>query len=440
MTAQEKAAELIKSFKGQRYAFGYGAVAQVGPLAGSLGSSGLVIANGAAWLRPVAEAVLARLREVGVSVLAGGPVAGARPNSPYEDVYRIAAGILHHDPPCLLAVGGGSTIDAAKAANVLACLGKRGGRLEAYLGTGKVTAALAQAREHLRPMLAVQTAAGSAAHLTKYANVTDLAGGQKKLIIDDAVVPPLAVFDYAVTESAPRELTIDGALDAFSHCLEVFYGVGPGQFDLVQDIALTAIELVVTHTAAALAHPHDRAAREALGLASDLGGYAIMVGGTSGAHLTSFSLVDLASHGRACGIMNPYYTVFFAPAIQPQLQAVGGVLARAGLIKTGLARLSGRDLGVAVAEGMIAFTSSLGCPTRLSQLPGFTEAHIRRALEAAKDPALETKLANMPVPLSAALVDDTLGPLLEAARTGDFSVIRPLPRRSPAKSSRPPRG
>jgi alcohol dehydrogenase class IV len=430
MTAQQKAVELIEAFKGDRYAFGYGALGQVGRLAKALGRSALVIANDSAWLRPTSDAVLAQLRRAGVSVPAA--VAGARPNSPHEDVYRIAMHLVDHAPAGLVAVGGGSTIDAAKAANVLASLGRREGRLESYLGTGKVTAALGETHERLRPMLAVQTAAGSAAHLTKYANVTDLAAGQKKLIIDDAIVPPWAAFDYAVTESASPDLTVDGALDAFSHCLEVFYGIGPDRFDLARDIAQAAIELVVTHTAAALAGPHDRTAREALGLASDLGGYAIMVGGTNGAHLTSFSLVDLASHGRACGIMNPYYTVFFAPAIQRQLQAVGGVLAGAGLVKADLAHLAGRDLAMAVAEGMIAFASSLGCTTRLSQLSGFSDAHIRRALEAAQDPALETKLRNMPVPLSAALVNDTLGPVLEAARTGDFSLIRNLPRRGSA--------
>ncbi len=427
MTAQEKATELIKAFKGESYAFGYGALAAVGALARTLGSQALVIANGGTWLRPAMQAILAGLGRAGVSVL--GPVPGARPNSPHQDVYRIAMHILHHDPQCLLAVGGGSTIDAAKAANVLACLGQRDGRLEAYLGAGKVAAALAETGGRLRPMLAVQTAAGSAAHLTKYANVTDPIAGQKKLIIDETIVPPRAAFDYAVTESASRDLTIDGALDALSHCLEVFYGIGEDRFALARDIAVTAIELVVTHTPAALADPHDRTAREALGLGSDLGGYAIMIGGTSGGHLASFSLVDLASHGRACGIMNPYYTVFFAPAIQPQLRAVGRVLAEAGLIRTELGRLSGRDLGVAVAQAMIAFTAKLGCPTRLSQLAGFTDAHIRRALEAAKDPALETKLANMPVPLSAELVDETMGPVLQAAWTGDFSVIREPPRR-----------
>ena len=425
MTAQDKAAELIKAFGQDRYAFGYGALAEAGRMGAMLGPSALVIANGGAWLRPTVEAVQSGLRRAGVSILATVP--GARPNSPYQDVYRIAADIRRHDPPCLVAVGGGSTIDAVKAANVLSALGARDERLESYLGAGKVTAALARAGRRLRPMLAVQTAAGSAAHLTKYANVTDLAGGQKKLILDAAITPPRAVFDYAVTESASPDLTIDGAMDAFSHGLEVFYGIGADQFNLARDIATTAVELIVTHTAAALARPHDRSAREALGLASDLGGHAIMIGGTSGGHLTSFSLVDVASHGRACGIMNPYYTVFFAPAIPRQLRAVGAVLAGAGWVKADLAHLAGRELGVAVAEGMIAFAAALGCPTRLSQLAGFSDAPHPPRAGGREGPALESKLANMPVPLSAAMVDDYMGPVLEAARTGDFALIRNPP-------------
>ncbi len=55
-----------------------------------------------------------------------------------------------------------------------------------------------------------------------------------------------------------------------------------------------------------------------------------MLGGTNGGHLTSFSLVDVLSHGRACAIMNPYYTVFFAPAIQEPLQLTGPLYKASG--------------------------------------------------------------------------------------------------------------
>ena len=129
--------------------------------------------------------------------------------------------------------------------------------------------------------------------------------------------------------------------------------------------------------------------REALGLATDLGGYAIMVGGTSGAHLTSFSLIDVMSHGRACGMLNPYYTVFFAPAVERPLHLVGKIFADAGYTQARLDQLHGRDLGVAIAEAMIAFEQEVGNPYRLQDVPAVTDAHLARALAAAKNPQLK---------------------------------------------------
>ncbi|HAU37588.1 MAG TPA: 3-dehydroquinate synthase, partial [Phycisphaerales bacterium] len=272
--------------------------------------------------------------------------------------------------------------------------------------------------------VAIQTAASSAAHLTKYSNITDLSAAQKKLIIDDAIVPPAALFDYAMTVSMSPDFTADGALDGLSHCLEVWYGLKGAALDRVRPAAALGVELIVGHVRRAWRDGSDRSAREALGLGTDLGGYAIMIGGTNGAHLTSFSLVDVLSHGRACAVLNPYYTVFFAPAVEPQLRDVADIFRRAGLLKRNVDCLRGRDLGLAVAEAMIALSAEIRFPTRLGDVPGFGDAHIRRALEAAKNPQLESKLRNMPVPLSAGTVDEFMGPILEAARTGDFSLIR----------------
>ena len=159
------------------------------------------------------------------------------------------------------------------------------------------------------------------------------------------------------------------------------------------------------------------------GPCTDLGAYAIMVGGTNGPHLNSFSLVDVTSHGRACAIMNPYYAVFFAPAIEDKLELVGGIFRRYGTFTEDLDALSGRELGIVVAEGMTNLSRKIGFPTRLSELPGFTDEHVSRALGAAKNPQLESKLQNMPVPMVASQVDEYMGPILEAARSGDFSLI-----------------
>ena len=109
-------------------------------------------------------------------------------------------------------------------------------------------------------------------------------------------------------------------MDGLSHCLEVYLGaVGKPHYAAMREVAEAAIPLILEYLPRAIREPQDREAREGLGLATDLGGYAIMLGGTNGAHLTSFSLIDILSHGRACAMLNPYYIVFFAPAAEEPL-------------------------------------------------------------------------------------------------------------------------
>ncbi|HHY33929.1 MAG TPA: iron-containing alcohol dehydrogenase [Firmicutes bacterium] len=419
-----RARELLRGFKGDGYAFGLGVLDRVGEFASGFGNSALVVANRGDWFRHVVDAVVESLSKRGVRLAGDRIVPDAAPNAPREDVYRITTYVLQFRPDCLIAVGGGSTIDAVKAANVLASLGEYEPEIDPYFGTGQVSAVLAKSGKKLLPMVAVQSAASSGAHLTKYSNVTDPVAGQKKLIVDEAIVPSRAVFDYAVTKSMPKGMTLDGAFDAIAHCLEVFFGIGPQKYDLAREIAEVGIELAVANMERVIEDPKSDEVREALGLATDLGGYAIMVGGTNGAHLTSFSLVDIASHGRACAVMNPYYTVFFAPAVERQLRVVGDIYKRYGYITADLDRLSGRELGVATAEGMVNLSVRVGFPTTLSEIPGFTDEHIERAMTAAKDPQLDMKLKNMPVPLSASLVEEYMRPILLAAKTGDFSLIK----------------
>ncbi len=422
MNTKEKARKLLEDFKDGNYAFGIGVLKKAGVFASELGNKVMVIAAEGEWLESSVAKIVASIEETGAEVV-GEIVTGALPNAPREDVYRIESSILHYQPDCLIAIGGGSTIDAVKAANVLASLGKYSNDIETYFGTGQVTAAMEKTGSQLIPLIAVQTAASSAAHLTKYSNVTDPEAGQKKLIVDEAIIPLKAVFDYSITTSAPASLTIDGAFDGIAHSLEVFYGISDNKYDKAKEIAATCIELVVNNIQEAIKNPESQEAREALGLATDLGGYAIMVGGTNGGHLTSFSLVDVTSHGRACAIMNPYYTVFFAPAIEKQLSVIKNIFKEAGFIKEDNKQLNGKELGRAVAEGMIKLSASVGFPTKLGDLAGFNDKYITRALEAAKNPQLDMKLKNMPVPLNASLIDDYMGPILEAAKTGDFDKI-----------------
>jgi alcohol dehydrogenase class IV len=416
----DRARSLLAAFKGDAYLHGMGVLPQVGGAAAALGRRAVFVGCQFPGCQCHMDTIRESLRVAGVTLL--GEIEGAAPNAPREDVARITDALRRFDPDSIVTFGGGSTIDAVKAAEVLRTVG---GTIEDYFGAGLVTQAIDRTGKALTPHLAIQTAASSAAHLTKYSNITDLRTGQKKLIVDLAIVPQRPVFDYEVTFGAPASLTADGALDGISHSLEVLYSaVGKPEYERAAAVAREGVGLAIRHLPRVLADPQDAVGREALGLATDLGGYAIMIGGTNGAHLTSFSLVDVLPHGRACGMLNPYWTVFFAPAIEAPLRLIGGLYRDAGYAAADLDGLTGRDLGLAVAEAMIAFEQTAGFPTRLADVPGFTSGHIERALVAAKNPQLKSKLENMPVAMTADMVDDYMGPVLLAAASGDLSLIR----------------
>ena len=423
MTDFDRARFLLRQFRGNAYLFGTGVLREVGKVVAPAGKRAALIRGTFPGSDNYIRTIQTSLAQASVDLVA--QIKGARPNAPREDLLRIAGELESADPDVLISFGGGSTIDATKAAEVLCTLG---GQIDSYFGTGLISAAVTKAGEALRPHVAIQTVASSAAHLTKYSNITDMATGQKKLIVDDAIVPAFPVFDYAVTYSTPKNLTADGAFDGISHTLEVLYGaVGKPHYEKAANIAATGLTLALEYLPRAMSDPGNAEAREALCLATDLGGYAIMIGGTNGGHLTSFSLVDILPHGRACAIMNPYYTVFFAPAIEEPLRLVGRVYREAGFARPDIDNLTGRALGIAVAEAMFRFAASIGFPTRLSDVDGFSRSHIERALAAAKDPQLRMKLQNMPVPLTAETVDQYMGPVLEAARYGDLAIIKNLP-------------
>ena len=120
----------------------------------------MVIANKNPSIIPFLDKVMDSLRKHGVTVVGEGVARGSAPNSPREDVYRMAAGILQFEPECIVAVGGGSTIDAVKAPNVLACLGKWDLEIESFLSTRIVTEAMTKYVFGLITIVAVVTPAG----------------------------------------------------------------------------------------------------------------------------------------------------------------------------------------------------------------------------------------------------------------------------------------
>jgi alcohol dehydrogenase len=432
----ESAKSLLQEWKGETYTFGFEVLGKAGDCAAQYGKRALVIVAdlGQGWMAGTLQTVMDGLRSQGMEAEV---IVGAGPNAPREDVYRLALHVARTKPEVIVAVGGGSTIDAAKAANVLATFSPEdvkkalqagesaASTVDPYFGVGMVSKVKGASGKNLLPVIAVQTAASSGAHLTKYSNITDPGTGQKKLIVDEAIVPQASVFDYRVTLGAPMDLTLDGGLDGIAHAWEVFMGAtGQAYYEKMKEVAKACLALIVYGLPKIQKDPRDRDARLSLGLGTDLGGYSIMIGGTSGPHLGSFSLIDVLTHGRACAILNPYYTVLFAPKIQDQLAIFAEILKEAGFIKARTEGKKGRALAMMVARGMIQFSKSLGFPATLADA-GVSKAHIKKMIVAAKDPQLKMKLQNMPTPMETERgdVDKLMKPTLDAAFTGDLELI-----------------
>ncbi|MCE5329812.1 iron-containing alcohol dehydrogenase, partial [bacterium] len=372
------AEKLLKDYKGDDFSFGIGCLKNISKYVLEFGKETLLVISQHEWSRPLRMEVKNILTEGSIKIIAETGTSGE--NTPDEDVFALADLIKSVKPQSIVCVGGGSAIDCAKAANILASLDPDGKNIELFFGTGKVSEIMSSSGvDKLYPLIAVQVAAGSGSHITKYANVTNIKENQKKIIIDNAIIPDRAVFDYLTTLTMPLSLTLDGAMDGFSHCLEAYYGINEqaGDFKLIEEICLTGIELIISNLPALIKNLNSKELRKSIGLATDLGAYAITLYGTNGAHLNSYTFVDILTHGKICAILNPYYTVFFSPAIEDKLRKIALIYKK--YIKEDISGLKGKELGIAIAEAMVEFSRQIGFPVKLDEIKGFNDEYITRS-------------------------------------------------------------
>ncbi|MEJ2589610.1 MAG: iron-containing alcohol dehydrogenase, partial [Deltaproteobacteria bacterium] len=186
-----QAEEMIADWEPTRIHFGEGAVDRCGDIVKGYGHKALII-TGQGSVK--AAGYLDRITKS----LDGASVAyyvceGVEPNPSKETAYRIAYHLLSGNFDCMVAVGGGSSIDAAKAAGILATT--KEGDLDDYFGVGLASAKI----ERIMPLIVVPTTSGSGSEVTKFSVITDTRLGVKKLIIDPAIVSREAILDPELT-------------------------------------------------------------------------------------------------------------------------------------------------------------------------------------------------------------------------------------------------
>ena len=197
----------------------------------------------------------------------------------------------------LIAIGGGSVIDTAKAANILITEG--GDLVEDHSGAQTLT-------RPLKPLVVVPTTAGTGSEATMVAVIYDEENKVKMSFTDKYLLPSLAVLDPEMTRSLPPSLTASTAMDALTHAIEAYVGM---QWSPVSDAFATgAIDLIFTNIVRATEHGDDLEARGALLVASTMAGVAFshsMVGCVHGmAH--SLGGIYRVPHGVANAILLPH--------------------------------------------------------------------------------------------------------------------------------------
>ncbi len=286
-------------FMPTRMVFGQGVVRDAG--------AGLALGKKALIVTGKASARLSGALDDVLAVLPGEYVIFDRvENNPSVETV-IQGGALAKAEGCdyVLAIGGGSPLDAAKVMAVLAVNDAH--PLELYQSGWKKRAL---------PIVAIPTTAGTGSEVTQYAVLTIEEEETKKGLGGPDLFPQVAYLDPKYTESLPLDVTVDTAVDALSHLVESYLSKrATAASDLV---ALQGLALWGTAIPALRQGTVDLQTRDALLLASSLGGIAIAQTGTTLVHALGYSLTyyDGLPHGRANAVcMRAYleYTQSVAP-------------------------------------------------------------------------------------------------------------------------------
>ena len=243
------------------------------------------------------RSILESLKKQGVSVSLFTRV---EPNPTTENVDHGLAQAREFRPSVLVALGGGSAMDCAKAINIRL---HRKGRLQDY-------ATSVVGGSPLLPLVALPTTAGTGSEVTPFLLISDSETHAKIVIRDPQAIPKVAVLDPNFTLSLPAEATLYAGLDALVHCFESYVAIGSQPY--TEALAVRAINLILHNLPRVMAEPTDLRARGKMLVAANLAGMAFSLSYLGLAHSFANALTKIGAvpHGKAVGMMLPWVIRF----------------------------------------------------------------------------------------------------------------------------------
>jgi alcohol dehydrogenase class IV len=367
-----------------RVRFGPGRIVELPDACRALGiARPLLVTDPALAQHAIGHRALEIARAAGLAV---DVFADVKPN-PVEA--NVAAGVElfragRHDG--VIALGGGSGLDAAKAVAFMA-----GQTRPIWDFEDRGDNWLRANPEGIAPVVAIPTTAGTGSEVGRAAVITNQETRTKCIVFHPKMLPGQVIADPELTLDLPPQLTAWTGLDALSHSLEAL--CAPGFHPMADGIATEAIRLIYGALEAAANDGHDLEARAHMLAAASMGAVAFQKG-LGAMHALAHAIGGLldAHHGLTIAIVMPYVLQENRPAIEPTLERLGRAL--------GLAE-PGYD---GVLSWVMELRGRLGIPPALEAL-GVREEHIATlAPRAAADPSAATNPLPFDAPAYAALL------------------------------------
>jgi len=341
-----------------RIHFGFGARHQLGELIAPFGSRVLAVVDPFLLTTPAVRETLDALRDSGVVLQV---VSDVQPELPVDTLDAAGQAAGRFAPDAVLAIGGGSALDAAKA---IALLAAHGGPLDRYYGENAVPGPVV-------PIIALPTTAGTGSEATPVAVVSDPERELKVGISSPYLIPAAALVDPELTIGAPPSVTAHSGIDALVHAVESYTArpieaewsgmlpVFTGRNALASPLALDAVERLGRWLPVAVADGADREAREQVALASLLAGMAFGPTGTHLSHALQYPVGALTKtpHGLGTGLLLPYV-----------LEAVSGDAGTRERLARVAGALGAEPSAEAAIHALVALNRRIGLPASLAEI------------------------------------------------------------------------
>jgi len=194
------------------------------------------------------------------------------PDPPIEEVEK--AGKIYRQEGCdgLIAVGGGSSMDAAKA------VGIRVTHPGIMIEYGVMVGGSSKIKAALPPLICVPTTSGTGSEVTPYAILTDKERDVKFIVLSDLIIPKLALVDPDLCKTMPPALTAETGIDALAHCVEGYVAMSIPYHPYYEALALYGVKLIGRSLKKAYDNGSDMAARTDMCMAAINGGIAFSKG------------------------------------------------------------------------------------------------------------------------------------------------------------------